>query len=203
MNVLVVSGYQEMAKKTVTTARQATAEQARTGRIQKQISIPADLHRRLEEYPNENWSAVARQAFELRLGEFAKLKESKSMVDVLSRLRASKLTSDTMVYRDGFARGIAWAKDKAEVYELVHLDQLRLECGPDWIDWFNHGIPAPASTRLWAVIDSFENPARGLLVAKNFFGELGINDLMQNESQMIRGFAEGALSVWDSVKDKL
>ncbi|MBU1702315.1 MAG: hypothetical protein KJ970_12030 [Candidatus Eisenbacteria bacterium] len=181
-----------------------------TGTTRTTISVPADLKRRMDKVTEPvNWSALACQAFQGKLAEIASKKEKKNMSDVIERLRASKRSSDSECYKDGYAAGQEWAKNRAEARELERLDSLqaRLAHEPSygWNEYFDSDYGSSAyglGERLYFDLDPEYNGDRS--AAKDFWecvvGEKISSDL---PDEFIRGFAEGALSIWNEVQGKL
>ena len=89
------------------------------------ISIPPDLDARMSKVDGENWSAIACNAFEARLGQIALQKKEKNMDDVVSRLRASKQENDSALYAEGYELGTDWAKSTASAAQLKRLAKFR------------------------------------------------------------------------------
>ena len=98
---------------------------AKHGVVRTTISIPADLKRQMDKVKSANWSAIAYRAFEVEIGAITQTKEKKTMDDVISRLRASKMANDSELFKEGFAAGSLWAKDFAEASELEHLSAFK------------------------------------------------------------------------------
>lgn len=101
------------------------------------ISVPDELKNRMDNAGNgENWSAIACTAFEIRLGEIAKLKQEKEMSDVIQRLRASKKSRQTEAFSLGEKLGYQWARDRAEFDELERV----LDFEGDKVDAFDRFV---------------------------------------------------------------
>jgi hypothetical protein len=167
------------------------------------ITIPPDLKGRMEAVEEPvNWSAIACQAFEQKLAEFTKRRGARDMKEVADRLRASKQKHESVQYNEGQEAGRQWAKDQAEAGELILLERWRDSCrSGEWSDCFaTDGRSAYAASehfvfRIWPESDG----ARG--DAQNFWEQQGCEDHPQDE--FVHGFADGALEVWDEVKDQL
>ena len=71
-----------------------------------------------------DWSKVAAGAFELRLAEIAAAVGSKSLSDVVQRLRGTRLGRESDSERIGRDAGTRWAKDTATWAELERLADL-------------------------------------------------------------------------------
>lgn len=149
------------------------------------ISVPDDVKARMDAVEEAvSWSAVASRAFEIELGEIAKRKQVKDMSDVIARLRASKLESDTEEYQNGHEDGKEWAEQYAAFSELRRLSKAE-ERRQDW-DWDGHSIPQVAGgdaydAEFWEGYEGIDN-----------FGEDYFN-----------GFVAGALEVFDQVADAI
>ncbi len=167
------------------------------------ITIPPDLKARMEAVEEPvNWSAIACRAFEQKLAEIIRRKGPKDMAEVIDRLRASRRRHESEQLALGNARGQSWARDQAEVGELILLERLRDECGRrDWDGLFmsGEGDAYGSSEHFVFAIWPERDGDRG--AATEFWEMLGIEHHPQDD--FVRGFAEGALEVWDEVKDRL
>src|SRR5947209_6063528 len=86
------------------------------------ITIPPGLKARIEDAPStENWSAVAARAFEQRLLELDSQKETKTMNDVITRLKAADELDRNMDYQAGREAGERWAQQEARPTQLRNL----------------------------------------------------------------------------------
>lgn len=167
------------------------------------ISVPQELKDRMEAVDEPvSWSAVACEAFKQKLAEIIKRKGAKDMSDVISRLRASKVAAETKSYNDGFAFGERWAKGNAEVAELNRLERFHEETEKDYPfeDWFGTELFAPWShtSHIVAAIYGTEYPREAEELTERLFDEEEARD-----NDYVRGFVEGALSVWNDVKDQI
>lgn len=181
----------------------------RQGRM---ISVPTELNARMAKHADENWSAIACRAFESRLGELAAQKQEKNMDDVVARLRASKHESDSQIYLDGKDAGEDWAKETASAAELKRLSRLRekLDHEPQYgWEWFfdssvNRGAFSPADHLAFAILGDDDDRDRE---DSTRFWETATGWDQYNSSltddQFLRGFAEGALEIWEQVAAKL
>jgi hypothetical protein len=178
----------------------------RTGAFRTTITVPADLKRRMDAAGQDvNWSAVAARAFEAKLAEIAGKKVSKMMNDVIQRLRASKQRAEDSRYRDGEAAGRQWAKNKAEATELKKLERFRESLSHQWDEYF---------TEVWGANDFSPGEWLGMHItaddegavecadAEEFWRSV-LGDRSYQEPVFAKGFAEGALTIWQEVKDKL
>src|SRR5262249_7379637 len=97
------------------------------------ITVPPDLKDRMDKVQEDlNWSAIACKAFEEKLAEIASRKVSKTMSDVVQRLRTSKMRAEDEQYREGEKEGRHWAEHDAEADELTRLERYRDQLGRDW-----------------------------------------------------------------------
>lgn len=176
------------------------AKKKRTGRM---ISVPSDLNNRMSKAKDVNWSAVACEAFEIKLGEIAKQKENKAMTDVIDRLRASKRQGDNESFKKGLNDGREWASDMAEAAELERLerflDDQSSQTG-DWDWWFEDADTSTAEALSnaiggedgWDAVEFWER------AVGDFRGNPDMSD-----GSYLRGFAEGAINLWDEVKEAI
>jgi len=168
------------------------------------IYLADDLRRRMDKVKGVNWSAVAAEAFERKLGELAAQKQEKKMEDVIQRLRASKLEDDSEIVAQGRHDGHAWAKDGATAAELKRLAKYmdRFEAALQG-EQFTCGSESDAycgAERFVFEIDP--NAGNDRMVASDFWeGVTGENEYPDNE--YVQAFAEGAMALWSEVADKL
>jgi hypothetical protein len=155
-------------------------------------TIPMDLKERMATVREDiSWSALACQSFENKLAEIAASKE-KNMVEVIERIRKSKAAFENVSLREGGKLGQRWATKYAEYNEFGWLEGL-----PDKVpelvkNWnfaeFAHNLD-PAGSTVYKVQREFD-------VAEQDLGQIDF-------SAFVRGFVQGALGVWNAVKDKL
>jgi hypothetical protein len=186
--------------------------------VRTSISVPVDLKARMDAVEESvNWSAVDCQAFENTLAEMIRRKGARDMEDTIRRLRASKKQADDERYTEGFEAGREWAASTAEAPELERLEKFRDDHRrrDEWRDrrWFSNGEDTDYTPgeRLYSIIDSEEGGLRynerdGLRYASQEFWEAALGDKAEKLTvipSLVRGFAEGALVIWDEVKNKL
>jgi hypothetical protein len=150
-----------------------------------------------------NWSAVAAQAFEAKLAEIASRKETKTLNDVIQRLRASKQRASDDHYREGEEAGRRWAENEAEADELARLERAQGRADA-WELLFEEaaGQSYSAGELLYFVLHPENHKDRS--EASDFWEcALGDDTTRTEDGSYVRGFAEGALALWREVKDKL
>jgi hypothetical protein len=181
------------------TGRRMMSKHARTT-----ITIPADLKARMEAIEDVvNWSALACQAFEQKLAEIIKQKGTGNMTDVVNRLRVSKRKFVNQQYQEGHATGKKWAKDAAEAGELIRLNDMRDLAASAWNYWFTDQKGAAYSTAEFFVFQMWPEDDGDRSAAYNFWEQRGFDQFHQPKDDFVCGFAEGALSIWDEVKDQV
>jgi hypothetical protein len=174
------------------------------------ITIPPGLKARMEAAPpTENWSAVAARAFEQRLLELDAQKETKTMNDVIARLKAAAEIEANENYQAGFEAGEAWAKGRAKPSQLRRLARYIALCGlrgEDWLSDPDRDQFARAVLGLGKMDDD-----EAVSTALEFWCDVIPYDdetdqegaeLVQDDD-FFRGFGEGAAALWEKVKDKL
>jgi len=182
----------------------------RPNTIRTTISVPRELKGRMDKVKEDvNWSALACQAFQAKLAEIATRKETRKMTDVIERLRASKRKSDSEDFQDGFLAGTEWAEKRAEAAELERLEALhkRLSKDPsyDWNAFFGewgssaYSVAEQLFFELQPHCDGDRNSASEFWLCA--FDNEGEGEELRPE--LIKGFAEGALKVWNIVQDSL
>lgn len=152
-----------------------------------------------------NWSAVAARAFEMGLGEIARKTEEKERADVVQRLPASRLKGNLDVEREGQEAGRWWAENEAEAHELERLANARRELGLDWPRVVGPGRmtnTTSAAERFLRIIEPNEEHCRD--AAAGFWGcVLDDQNGRAQEDAFVYAFAEGALGLWEEVKDEV
>jgi hypothetical protein len=86
----------------------------------KTISIQPDLSGRMAKFSDENWSAIACRAFEIRLVELEAMNRTDEDKGI-ARLKASKMRAVDRLFRDGEAAGKMYVVQHAEYLELERL----------------------------------------------------------------------------------
>jgi len=126
----------------------------------------------------------------------------------VERLRASKLANQGGLFNEGFEAGQEWAKNRGEAWELINLeqfhDEIRLEQQYDW-DWFfsDEGSQDQVYTTaesLYFKIDPDQDKERSS--AREFWAGITEDD-KDDKNDWLRGFAEGALAIWEAVKTQI
>jgi len=166
------------------------------------VYVSDDLKKRMDKVKEPvNWSAVACTAFEQKLGEIAERKQRKNMADVIQRLRASKLESDTETERQAREAGRKWAMEYATARELENLEKAREQCGNDYERIFTNGMNRPAE-----VVASFATGQQDLDRAdvEQFAERAAGEDADKlDDPDYALAFIDGALDVWYDVKTEL
>lgn len=176
----------------------------RSGTDRRMVSLPAKLNRRLSKVKDVNWSAVACEAFEGKLGEIAAQKKEKDMQDVIDRLRASKNEGENEAYDEGKAFGVEWARDSAEYHELERLVRLRQEWGQDWGRLFTGEMSGPRCVPDLIIADAIVGTEER--EAHEEFWEIAVGENWRHaigDSSFLDGFADGALEVWQKVASQV
>jgi hypothetical protein len=168
------------------------------------LSISDDLKRRMDEVEDEgvNWSALAALAFEAKLVEFVTKRGARSMREVIARLRAARHEVRPGGSARGREAGIAWASNVARPEHLETLDDL-ISSGDEgyFAEDPDQDYP-PAERFYYEVIEpDHEGNRRAALRwwSQNFEGLVEVGP----SGEDVTGFAEGAQSIWDQVKDEI
>jgi hypothetical protein len=170
------------------------------------ISVPPTLKSQMDAVEESvNWSAVACRAFEAKLAEIAAKKEQKSMDDVITRLRASMRRVEDEQYRQGTQCGREWVEDRAEANDLIRLERWKARVGWEWDQLFSRDDQNNAySMAELLVFEIWPEDDGDRSTAQSFWEEaLGDDTSAVDDPQFVKGFAEGALELWDEIKDKL
>lgn len=171
------------------------------------ISVPRPLKEQMETVTESvNWSALACRAFEAKLAEIAAKKERKDMDDVVTRLRASKHRVEDEHYHEGEKAGREWAEAYAEADELANLERWQARLGHDFDVIFSDDLTwrsAYSSAELVAFA-AWPEKDEDRSAAEMFWEEaLGDDAKLADDAQFVKGFVQGAIELWDQVKDKL
>lgn len=166
------------------------------------ISLPDGLKRRMDAVGEPvNWSAVASRAFEFELGEIAKRKKEKDMQEVINRLKASKLKSETAGHRQGYEYGKRWASDSAEWLELANLYKMQEIDLPNWYERMT------SRSSRWSLAEQIYGVIKfkgeeDLIIQEDAidFWERNTN-VMNPDNEVVRGFVDGALHIYDMLED--
>jgi hypothetical protein len=172
------------------------------------ISIPMDLKERMDAVDEPvNWSAMACQAFQAKLAEINAKRKVAGMEDVIARLRASKRSQPSEVYRGGHEAGRKWARADAEAIELKRLNTFQDECrGDAWHRFFDSEAASSAFSpaELLVFVIQPENEADRRAAADFWEAVTGEKrSALATRDEYIKGFAEGALELWDEVKNHI
>lgn len=158
------------------------------------ISIPDDVKSDIDGISGINWSAVATEAFRsVVLNHKAKVTDMNAVVD---RLRACKQRYETEEKQFGEEYGRKWAAETAEFEELTKLDDLT-------------EIPQELDDLYDLISPKVGNHPRANLVRdvgrSEFLESVFVNDdpWSHDNPEFCAGFVDGALSVFNEVKDQL
>jgi hypothetical protein len=173
------------------------------------ISVPSDLKARMDRVKEPvNWSALACRAFEDKLAEIAAKKETKSMNDVVERLRSSLRDQQGVSFNEGYQAGEKWAELTATAVQLKQLAEFqeikRTKSHAEWEDWFwPKGKHQP-----WRILVGVIKDGKVVEVhpmnAKMFWNNvLGNESIQPNDGDYLRGFVEGAVDLWIRVQPYL
>lgn len=170
------------------------------------VTVPDELRgemRRLN--ARVNWSRVATQAFEVKVGEYARKQKELQYADVVDRLRRSKFGKETYVGFIGKNGGYEWARGAAEAHHLERLAEARNNLGYGWVKYFdseNRSDIDSAGYQFFSIIEPDSRDCHKDSAAfweEQLDGKLG----MEKDAVFVRAFAEGALALWGEVVDKL
>jgi hypothetical protein len=146
-----------------------------------------------------NWSSVACKAFENKLEGLIQQEEVESLDQVVERLRklnAEREESDSL--KRGVEIGKRWAMNRATPAQLDAIESFRSEVSDaEWREMFENrrGLRELADR----LSGHKSEERRG--GARRFWGE--ILEERPGGTDFFAGFAEGALEVWKSVKDRI
>lgn len=112
----------------------ANDDELASGAVRRNVSIPADLERRMRACSDShrvNWSQVAARAFEeeLRYIEIRK-KGSEVMKSTIERWKRGMDEAKKVSQEQGYADGREWAADDSEYHEAKAVAELRQQESP-------------------------------------------------------------------------
>ena len=147
------------------------------------ISIPDHIREQMTALDARvNWSALAAEVFDREVRKSKKV-DAMNTEQVVERLRASYEETKSADQEEGHTAGVDWASTDAEAAELAWMDENE-ESAADYL-------------HEWRVDDS---PFEG--TDHRDFWRLEVNESAPPRA-FVEGFVEGALEVWESVKDQV
>ncbi len=171
------------------------------------ISVPSDLKERMDRVKEPvNWSALACRAFEDKLAEIAARKESKAMIDVVERLRASLRNEQGESFNDGYETGTKWAGNTATAAELMRLESFqkraKTKSQREWENWF---WPQGTHKPWMALVAEIQDNKNLYPMTAQAFWKTLLSETSQkpDDGNFLRGFVEGAVELWGKVREQL
>lgn len=130
----------------------------------------------MDEAGAEDWSAIARRAFESHLERMAvRAKAAPRLRAAVDRLQASKQCHCDRQKRDGYGLGYAWARDRAEFPDLHRV------------------VDAP----------SYRSVADVVRATRGFSQRDEFGDTALPSDEMWEAFIDGATDLYNDIIDKL
>jgi hypothetical protein len=192
--------------------------------VRMTISVPREVKDQMDAATEKvNWSAIATKAFHGELLALKSERKAKTMDEVISRLKAADDLERKEEYQEGRRVGKEWAKQEARPGQLRHLPQLRnlrrsmdeasskLPSGfenvaRDAALGVGHGVGfhvylgtlGRGLITTWGEVKSIADEAKSFWQAV-----LGEYKHRIESADFGQGFVDGALEVWDAVKEKL
>jgi len=180
------------------------AKKKKPALVRRSMTIPWELDAQIRKHPEVNWSAVTRDAIQIKLGELVKESSMTAMDDVVTRLKASVIEEASEDRKHGIEAGKAWARKSAEVRHLRRLDAAQQDHEYDRLFDLDCYGEQRGAISLWAIMFSPEQGEPTNDGLYEFWNDLiGASDDQQASEEYLMGFVDGAIEVWDSVKDKL
>jgi len=155
----------------------------------RNISIPPELDKRMDRFPEENWSAVACRAFETRLTTLEAMNTTGEGKNI-ARLRASKQAATDQLFQQGQRAGIAYV-EVAEWEELERLDRF-------WDELPSYGLPDDYSIGQLAVVMDGDGDARE---TEDYLREK--YGSVVDRASWIHGFCTGAIKKYNELRSKI
>lgn len=122
------------------------------------------------------------------------------MVDVVNRLRASKQKTDAIIYEEARGIGRAWAEEEAELIELKAMGAAFADPENRYEDDPNAAY-SPCEGLFFVICPGLEGDREA---ADDFWaGQIPDGKDMAGSAAFVNGFIDGALEVWEEVKDQV
>lgn len=150
------------------------------------IYVPDPLKAKIDEIKSVNWSAVAQAAFEREVNHLLKMKELTGMEAVAERLRQSKFELIDKRIDEAREAGRKWASEEATYIELSDLARHTY-----WDDSLAEGL-----------FNELIFKVQGESEDTNGFWNQQLNSLSPEGFRVV-AFVEGAMAVWEAVKDEI
>lgn len=186
------------------------------GSVRMNITVPAALKKRMDGVKERvNWSAIASRAFEAEIDRIHEQREIEGMSEIVKRLRETKRAEEAKkdeVYAEGFEAGKAWAAENATATELGNMyenyqtklrGQLDEDTSLNGVSWYDDNSPTYLILELAGGTETSD--------WSDFHDRLGFDnrtlcaempELKENIRYCI-AFVEGAVAVWEEVKDQI
>ena len=159
----------------------------------KTISIPPDLDKQLDQFPKENWSAIACDAFRIRLKQLEAMNKIGTAEAAVARLRASRERGTSELFAAGELAGADFAMNDGEFIELERLERFFEGCGANW-----HSAVAQIGPRKLAEIMAGDEDDQGM---EEWFKENYKDEC--HETSWLDGFVQSAVSKFAELKRAL
>lgn len=163
------------------------------------ISITKELKARMDRATDVNWSSVAREAFESKLAEMARLKDVKVNTKTLERMRQSKKKEFDDVYQDGWKCAKKWihGHGKKGDQRLADYGELKnlAEAEIDFEALAESGSVFPISQIVFGALKSSSTPEFN----SDHFWKLVCGKGFPNMT-FVKGFVESALAEFEEIK---
>lgn len=171
--------------------------------MQMTIYVPDDLKAQIDEVKDEvNWSALACRAFREKVVELLmQRKETLDMEEVIQRLKVSKEKEQSELFKLGYELGQKWASNDAEVGELKKLEDARDPREGWYFDDPRFRQQGSDAERFYFILYPTGEDVHGN-TEDDFWG-WQVDNGEQHGPGFVRGFAEGAMSIWEQVRGKI
>ncbi len=158
------------------------------------ISVTPELTAKLDLFPQENWSAVACRAFEIRVKELELMNITDVQEKAIARLKASKLKATDARYRAGEVAGAIYLLHRAEFSEMERLERWNDTCGNDRLQ-----VIGQMTFRKLAAVMTNEDGTEDDIDAE--MRRTNGDDI--NDEEWLEGFIDGALGKYCELKGQL
>jgi hypothetical protein len=120
--------------------------------------------------------------------------------NMIHRLRVSRAQAEKRAYDEGLIAGRAWVCEIAEHSQLAKLAALRDD--PE-VPWASNFLPSACSEATPSNCLGDYLKCGDDQEATDFWEEAVGEGVDVERPEFVRGFAEGALEVWDGIKDQI
>lgn len=159
------------------------------------ISIPDDLHEKMERWKSEfNYSRIFQETISQLIESKERIRESASMEEIIERLRKEKKEGEHVYYEEGKEFGANWVK-KAHYDEI----QLMLETDPE-----TGGNSTDSDDDTWESIEDDLKQQFEYDTKMNFDNDSYSGRWLNSKAEkFFSGWKDAVAEFWEEIKNKI